>query len=86
MSLPAWMLDLGAIWDWIDRRQIIRRAMTLGTFWLTVDTMRWFLVFAETSPRTGTDIAAIIAAIGVPLAGLQGWMFQRYAGHQETKP
>lgn len=85
MSMPAWLRELGVVWDWIDRRQVIRRIMTLGTFWLTCHTMLWFLEFAEHSPRGGVDVAAIIGAIGVPLAGLQGWMFTRYSGHQETK-
>jgi len=82
MSLPKWLVNFGAIWDWIDRRQIIRRVMVLGTYWLTIHTILWMSEFAEKTDRTGADISVIFGAIGVPLTMLFGVMFTQYQGHR----
>lgn len=67
-----------AIFDFIDRRYITRRVMSLGTFAVVIKVILWSLDFAQTSPRSGTDIAAILAAIMLPLNGLMGYMFAQY--------
>ena len=84
MSFPHWMHDLGFLWDWVDRRQIVRRVMVLGTFVVNAHFVLWAMQFAETTDRSGADIAAIVAAIGVPVAALAGVMFRQYDG-QRTK-
>jgi hypothetical protein len=66
------------IWDWIDRRMIIRRAMTLGTFGLCVQFQFWCIDFAKTSPRSGAEIALILGAVGTPLNALMGYMLAVY--------
>ena len=68
-----------AFWDWIDKRFIIRRILVLVVLWLTIQTILWAMNFSETCvDRTGTDIAAIIAAILTPLSVLQGMVFKFY--------
>jgi len=67
-----------AVFDFIDNRYITRRIMTLGTFYVVVRVIDWSLGYAQTSTRSGTDIAAILAAIMVPLNGLMGYMFAQY--------
>jgi len=68
-----------AVFDFIDRRYITRRVMALGTFVVVVHVIIWSMWFAQNSPRSGTDIAAILAAIMVPLNALMGYMFGQYA-------
>jgi len=68
-----------AVFDFIDRRYITRRVMALGTFAIVIKAILWSFDFAQTSPRSGTDIAAILAAIMVPLNALMGYMFGQYA-------
>lgn len=67
-----------AVFDFIDARYITRRIMTLGTFYIVIRVVDWSLTFAQTSPRSGVDIAAILAAIMMPLNGLMGYMFAQY--------
>ena len=65
-------------WDWIDRRHIVRRTMTLGTFYLVTHYTFWAFHYAETSDRDGNEVAMILAAIGGPLSGLMGYLFAAY--------
>lgn len=73
------MKYLTAFWDFVDTRAVVRRIMTLGTFSLTVHVIVWAVWFATTSPRSGGDIALIIAAVMGPVNVLQGYMFARYS-------
>ena len=65
-------------WDWIDSRQIIRRVIVLGTWGITLaliwDAWQW----AKLTPRTGAEIAAILAAFMTPLTILQGFVTNFY--------
>lgn len=73
-----------AFWDWVDRRAVVRRIMTLGTFAMTVWVIQWAMDFASASPRSGADVAMILGAIMVPLNALQGFMFASYAKGREA--
>jgi len=73
-----------AFWDWVDRRAVVRRVMTLGTFVMTVWVIQWAMGYASTSPRDGSEVAMILGAIMVPLNALQGFMFARYAMGRES--
>lgn len=65
-------------WDWVDNRQVIRRAAFLWILWLTGKVMNWTLEYAWYSNQDGAHIAAVIAAIWAPLAALQGAIFRFY--------
>ncbi len=67
-----------AVFDFIDRRAIMKRVMTLGTFVVVIEVIMWSMWFAQTSPRSGVEISVILAAIMVPLNGLMGYMFGQY--------
>ncbi len=69
---------MSAFWDWIDKRAIVRRVMTLGTFYLVIENLHWSYVFAVTSPRSGAEVAMILGAIGAPLSAMMGFMFNSY--------
>lgn len=62
----------------IDEHMLIRRVMTLGTFFMTIWVIWWAMEFASSSPRTGSDVALIIGAIMVPLNTLMGYLFAAY--------
>ena len=73
------MQALTAVWDWVDTRRIFRRCCVIWCLWMTWRITEWSMGFAEASTaRTGIDIAAIIAAVGVPIAALQGLVVRDY--------
>lgn len=65
-------------WNLVDQRHIVRRVAFFVTLWMTWRAFTWAAVFAETSSRTGMDVAAIIAAVTAPIAALQGYVFSQY--------
>jgi hypothetical protein len=71
--------SLEGFWVILDRGMVVRRASYVIMLYMTTYFINWSLHFAETSTRTGTDIAAIIAAIGVPLSALQGVVMKIYS-------
>lgn len=75
---------MGKFWDFVDSRLVIRRIMTLGTFGMTMWVIWWAMGFAETSTRSGSDVAMIIGAIMIPVNALQGYLFGSYAKGREA--
>lgn len=71
-------LFFGGILDFIDKRQIVRRVMTLGCFWMMVDCYIWAKGYAEAPGRTGAELAMVLAAILTPVTALQGFLFRVY--------
>jgi hypothetical protein len=72
------------IWDFVDKRQIIRRGAFLWMLWITAKVVFWTLDFAQVSARPGIEVAAIIAAIWAPLATLQGALVRFYDDAQKA--
>jgi len=68
-----------AFWDWLDNRAIIRRVAFFLVMWMLFETLQWTLNFATTSPRSGGEVAAIIAAVWAPLTALQAAVFALYS-------
>jgi hypothetical protein len=64
--------------DFIDSRQVVRRAMVLIVLWQLVDAYIWAKGFAARPGMSGTEIAAVIAAITGPVTILQGFLFRMY--------
>lgn len=69
---------VGAVLDFMDRRQVLRRVVFLWMIYITTEALRWTYGFATGSPRPGLEVAAIIAAIWTPLGLLQGAIFKFY--------
>lgn len=65
-------------WDFIDKRQVIRRAAFVWVLWLTGEAVRWTFDYAWHSNQDGLHIAAVIGAVWTPLAALQGAVFKFY--------
>lgn len=75
------MIDIlsAKFWDWVDRRQMIRRSVLGITLWMTWSSFTWAAAFASTCTKPGLEVAAILAAVLAPIATLQGFVFKVYA-------
>ena len=65
-------LRASQLWEFIDRRDIDKHAVSVAILYGTVLVTRWAMDFAEThSEKSGLEAAAIIAAVNVPYMALQ---------------
>lgn len=73
-------IELGTIrlFALIEKTRITRYVFVWVGIWQSIMFIRWSFDFATTSTRTGSDIALIIGAIGVPLSALTGFSFAQY--------
>ncbi len=69
---------IGRWWTFVDERGIVRRAVLGVAIWMTWRVSVWAMGYAETSPRPGVDIAAIIAAVTAPVTLFAGAIFKAY--------
>ena len=59
-------------WDWIDKRQIFERFVSLAILFGTIKVMSWTMEYAwEHGEKSGLEAAAIIAAVIAPYMALQ---------------
>ena len=59
-------------WDWIDKRNIDKHAVSLAILYGTVRITAWAMAFAEMhGEKSGVEAAAIIAAVAAPYMALQ---------------
>lgn len=72
-------------WDFVDKRQIIRRCAFLWMLWLTGVLVKWTMDYAWHSNQDGLHIAAVIAAVWTPWTALQGAIFKFYDQAQRYK-
>lgn len=63
----------------LNKQMLIRRFALLFVLGLTAYAYKWGFDFAYLSPRSGIDIAAILAALLAPLTTLQGFIFKFYS-------
>jgi hypothetical protein len=66
------------VWDFIDKRQIFRRIMTMGTFAVVVQTILWAQHFVETTTKSDAGVALMLGAVTGPISLLMGYMFSTY--------
>lgn len=70
---------LSSCWDFIDKRDIDKHAVAWAVLAVTIKLMLWSISFASTSPRSGSEIAEILAAVWGPWnivqAGVIAWYF-----------
>ena len=64
--------------DFIDNRQVVRRVVLIVAIHMTYAVTYWSMGFAETSTRTGLDLAALIAAVTAPVTAFAGFVFKLY--------
>lgn len=67
-------------WDWIDKRDIDKHAVSLAILYGTIVVTRWAMTYAEHGDRPGLEVAAIIGAVVAPYMALQAaaiaWYFK----------
>ena len=61
---------IATFWNFVDSRAIVRRIVLFVTLWMTYRSFTWAAEFAETTTRTGLDVAAIIGAVTAPVSAL----------------
>lgn len=60
------------LWDWVDKRDIDKHAISVGIFYGTIKVTEWSMAFAAANAdRPGMELAAIIAAVAAPYMALQ---------------
>lgn len=68
-------------WDWFDKRDIDKHVLSIAVMISTFKITTWAITFAQISPKTGAEIAMIIAAVLIPWTPLQAaalkWQFER---------
>lgn len=65
--------------EWLKKHRVFSRAMVVVGTVMLWRASEWGMNFAVSSTRAGADIAAIIAAVGVPATFYAGWAFKVYA-------
>lgn len=63
---------------WINQNLIVRRVVLAIAIWMTWAVSRWSMEFALASKLPGTDVAAVIAAIQLPVTLFTGSVFKAY--------
>jgi hypothetical protein len=73
-------LRAAQFWDFIDKRDVDKHAVTMVILFGTWELTRWAMHFAAHGDRPGIEVAAIIGAVVAPYMGLQAaaiaWYFK----------
>lgn len=77
---------LGALWDWIDKRDIDKHAVAVAVMWGTTRVTEWSMTYAMTYPADASSVgsAAIIAAVTGPYMALQAAAIKFYFDARTT--
>lgn len=72
-AITCWLAQRASeFWDWVDKRDLDKHAVSIAIMWGTVKVTNWAMDFAAI-PRegSGVEVAAIIAAVTAPYMALQ---------------
>ena len=69
---------IGPALDFVDNRAIVRRIMVGVILWMLIDVYAWAKAYALRPGVSGLELAAVIAALTVPVTTLQGVVFRLY--------
>ena len=59
-------------WDWVDKRDIDKHAVSLAILYGTVRVTHWAMGYASAeTDKSGLEVAAVIAAVSAPYMALQ---------------
>lgn len=73
-----WLTGTGHVFDFIDKRKVMRRIAFIWVLWITWEVIQWTMAFANASLRPGMEVTAIIAAVWMPMGALQAYIFRMY--------
>lgn len=62
----------------LNKNYLVRRMAIAWMLIMTTYIMKWAVVFAMNSPRSGTDVAMILAAVLTPWSTFAGFIFKFY--------
>lgn len=71
-------LRAAQFWDFIDKRDIDKHAISMAILYGTVKITTWAMHFAEDGNRPGIEVAAIIGAVAAPYMALQAAAIKWY--------
>ena len=72
-GILCWLaLRASQAWDFIDKRDIDKHALSVAIFYGTVQVTAWAMQYAgQSGTRNGVEVAAVIAAVLTPYMALQ---------------
>lgn len=77
-------MNLGTLWDFIDKRDIDKHLVSIVILYGTVRLTRWAMAYASLHCSEGANAAMIIAAVAAPYMALQAaalkWYFDARSG------
>lgn len=76
------MSRLSAFLDFLDKRAVFHRAVLIWTLWLVYEVTWNSFNLAWGSQRPGVEVAAIIAAIQLPVTTLLGAVLKFYSDYR----
>lgn len=72
-------LRAAQFWDFIDKRDIDKHAVSLAILYGTVQVVGWSMGYAAShAEKSGVETAAVIAAVSAPYMGLQAAAIKFY--------
>ncbi len=76
----CWLaLRAGQFWDFVDKRDIDKHAVSLCILYGTVRVLEWAMAFTAAHPdKPGLEIAAIVGAVSAPYMALQAAAIRFY--------
>lgn len=79
-GLLCWLaLRASQFWEFIDKRDIDKHAVSLGIFYGTIKVTGWGMAYASSfTTKSGVEVAAVIAAVVAPYMALQAAALKFY--------
>ena len=79
-ATDRWIAPFSSAWDFIDKRDIDKHAVSLAILYGTATVTRWAMGFAEHHPQDFGAIAAVTAPYMALQAAAIGWYFNARKG------
>lgn len=68
----------GDLATWIKRHNILSLITNASALLMLNRVSEWGMAYANSSTKSGTEIALVIAAVGVPATSFAGWVYKTY--------
>ena len=88
-KIQHWLDLAGMFWDWFDARDVEKHLVAIFTLFIRYQVIVWSMAYASANKgQSGTDVAAVLAAINVPLSAFEAavikWYFAARTGTGST--
>lgn len=79
------LATMTAFWDWFDKRDVDKHFVAFLTLIVSWIVIKWSMSYADLNhERSGVDIAAVLAAINVPITAFQAAVVKWYFNARTT--